>query len=31
PTTAQPHLHFEVRSQEPLGWTAKDPKDYLAR
>jgi lysostaphin len=31
PTTTQPHLHFEMRSQEPLGWTAKDPKGYLTR
>ncbi|HLP87185.1 MAG TPA: M23 family metallopeptidase [Nostocaceae cyanobacterium] len=31
PTTRQPHLHFEIRSQEALGWTAKNPKDYLAR
>lgn len=29
PTSREPHLHFEIRANEPLGWTAKDPKDYL--
>jgi murein DD-endopeptidase MepM/ murein hydrolase activator NlpD len=31
PTSTQPHLHFEIRANEPLGWAAKDPKDYLTR
>jgi murein DD-endopeptidase MepM/ murein hydrolase activator NlpD len=29
PTSREPHLHFEIRANEPLGWTAKDPKEYL--
>lgn len=29
PTSRTPHLHFEIRANEPLGWTAKDPKEYL--
>jgi murein DD-endopeptidase MepM/ murein hydrolase activator NlpD len=31
PTSREPHLHFEIRANEPLGWTAKDPKEYLTR
>ncbi|TAE58957.1 MAG: M23 family metallopeptidase [Nostocales cyanobacterium] len=29
PTSRETHLHFEIRADEPLGWTAKDPKGYL--
>ncbi|ADI62889.1 LysM peptidoglycan-binding domain-containing M23 family metallopeptidase [Trichormus azollae] len=29
PTSREPHLHFEIRANESLGWTAKDPKEYL--
>lgn len=29
PTSKEPHLHFEIRTNEALGWTAKDPKEYL--
>ncbi|WP_353932580.1 M23 family metallopeptidase [Okeanomitos corallinicola TIOX110] len=29
PTSRETHLHFEIRADEPLGWTAKDPKEYL--
>ncbi|MBD2624896.1 LysM peptidoglycan-binding domain-containing M23 family metallopeptidase [Trichormus variabilis] len=29
PTSREPHLHFEMRSNGSLGWEAKDPKDYL--
>ncbi|WP_413172849.1 LysM peptidoglycan-binding domain-containing M23 family metallopeptidase [Anabaena azotica] len=31
PTSKEPHLHFEIRANEALGWTAKDPKEYLTR
>ncbi|MEA5578070.1 M23 family metallopeptidase [Anabaena sp. UHCC 0451] len=31
PTSREPHLHFEIRANELLGWTAKDPKEYLIR
>ncbi|MTJ52949.1 M23 family metallopeptidase [Anabaena sp. UHCC 0253] len=29
PTSTQPHLHFEMRSNGSLGWEAKDPKGFL--
>ena len=29
PTSAQPHLHFEMRSNGSLGWEAKNPKEFL--
>jgi len=29
PSTAEPHLHFEVRSSSNLGWVAQDPSRYL--
>lgn len=29
PSSREPHLHFEVRASEDLGWTAKNPVDYL--
>ena len=29
PSSREPHLHFEVRASEDLGWTAKDPLGYL--
>ncbi len=29
PTSSQPHLHFEMRSNGSLGWEAKDPKGFL--
>jgi lysostaphin len=29
PSSREPHLHFEVRAREELGWTAKDPVEYL--
>jgi murein DD-endopeptidase MepM/ murein hydrolase activator NlpD len=31
PTSRTPHLHFEIRADEDLGWTAKDPNQYLSR
>lgn len=31
PTSKQPHLHFEVRASEPLGWVAKDPQKYFTK
>ncbi len=29
PDIAAPHLHFEVRSQSPIGWVAQDPALHL--
>lgn len=29
PSSPQPHLHFEVRSNSKLGWVAEDPRNYL--
>ena len=29
PTSTQPHLHFEMRSNGSLGWEAKNPKEFL--
>lgn len=29
PSSAAPHLHFEVRSNSNLGWVADDPEPYL--
>ena len=29
PTSAQPHLHFEMRSNGSLGWEAKNPQEFL--
>ncbi len=29
PSSAQPHLHFEVRSRSNLGWVAENPEIYL--
>ncbi|NET70112.1 MAG: M23 family metallopeptidase [Sphaerospermopsis sp. SIO1G2] len=29
PSSRETHLHFEIRADEPLGWTAKDPTGYL--
>ena len=29
PTSAEPHLHFEVRYASSLGWVAEDPTPYL--
>ena len=29
PILTQPHLHFEVRYNSPLGWVAEDPSRYL--
>jgi murein DD-endopeptidase MepM/ murein hydrolase activator NlpD len=29
PTSTQPHLHFEMRSNGYLGWEAKNPKEFL--
>jgi len=29
PDLEQPHLHFEVRQDSPLGWVAQDPKLHL--
>ncbi|HIK09899.1 MAG TPA: M23 family metallopeptidase [Oscillatoriaceae cyanobacterium M33_DOE_052] len=29
PDIAAPHLHFEVRSANELGWVAEDPTNYL--
>ncbi|MBE9010285.1 M23 family metallopeptidase [Pseudanabaenaceae cyanobacterium LEGE 13415] len=31
PTTPQPHLHFEVRSNSKLGWVAEDPIAFIRR
>ncbi|MBD2295851.1 M23 family metallopeptidase [Anabaena sphaerica FACHB-251] len=31
PTSRETHLHFEIRANEPLGWAAKDPKEYLTK
>ncbi|BAU11052.1 hypothetical protein LEP3755_15450 [Leptolyngbya sp. NIES-3755] len=31
PTTPQPHLHFEVRSNSKLGWVAEDPLAFIRR
>ncbi|MEA5619152.1 M23 family metallopeptidase [Cronbergia sp. UHCC 0137] len=31
PTSTQPHLHFEMRTQGSLGWVAEDPKGYLTK
>jgi lysostaphin len=31
PTTAQPHLHFEVRSNSKLGWVAQDPISFIRK
>jgi murein DD-endopeptidase MepM/ murein hydrolase activator NlpD len=30
PTSTQPHLHFEMRSNGSLGWEAKDPKGFFS-
>ncbi|NJN29769.1 MAG: M23 family metallopeptidase [Synechococcales cyanobacterium RM1_1_8] len=30
PSLAQPHLHFEVRLNSPLGWIAQDPQGYFS-
>jgi lysostaphin len=30
PSSTEPHLHFEIRSQGDLGWEAKNPEDYLS-
>ncbi len=29
PSSAEPHLHFELRSNSNLGWVAEDPELYL--
>lgn len=29
PTSTQPHLHFELRYNSPVGWVADDPIRYL--
>jgi murein DD-endopeptidase MepM/ murein hydrolase activator NlpD len=29
PTSSQPHLHFEMRFNDYLGWKAKDPQEFL--
>ncbi len=29
PSSAKPHLHFEMRSSSPQGWVAEDPSSYL--
>ena len=29
PTSTQPHLHFEMRSNGSLGWEAKNPQEFL--
>jgi murein DD-endopeptidase MepM/ murein hydrolase activator NlpD len=31
PSTAQPHLHFEVRTNSKLGWVAEDPIALIRR
>ncbi|MBW4524155.1 MAG: M23 family metallopeptidase [Phormidium tanganyikae FI6-MK23] len=31
PTTPQPHLHFEVRSNSKLGWVAEDPIAFIRK
>ena len=31
PTTPQPHLHFEVRSNSKLGWVAEDPMPFIRK
>ncbi|RMF22950.1 MAG: M23 family metallopeptidase [Cyanobacteria bacterium J083] len=31
PDIPQPHLHFEVRSNSPLGWLAQDPLIHLPK
>lgn len=31
PTTPQPHLHFEVRSNSKLGWVAEDPIAFMRK
>jgi murein DD-endopeptidase MepM/ murein hydrolase activator NlpD len=30
PDMAQPHLHFEIRYNSPLGWVAENPNPYFA-
>lgn len=29
PSTTQPHLHFEVRSNSKVGWVAEDPSAFI--
>lgn len=31
PSTVQPHLHFEVRTNSKLGWVAEDPIAFIRR
>lgn len=31
PSTPQPHLHFEVRSNSKLGWVAEDPLTFIRK
>ncbi len=31
PDIPEPHVHFEVRFQSPVGWAAQDPKLHLPR
>jgi murein DD-endopeptidase MepM/ murein hydrolase activator NlpD len=31
PSTTQPHLHFEVRTNSKLGWVAEDPTAFTRR
>ena len=31
PSSAEPHLHFELRSNSNLGWVAEDPELFLSR
>ncbi len=31
PSSAEPHLHFEIRSNSKLGWVAENPDSYLQR
>lgn len=31
PDIPEPHLHFEVRFQSPVGWVAQDPKLHLPK
>jgi murein DD-endopeptidase MepM/ murein hydrolase activator NlpD len=31
PTSKEPHLHFEMRFNGPLGWEARDPKAFLTK